>query len=488
MFGLSGATVAGLAGAIGGAAISAKGAKDAAKISAQGGQLDPRISGILFGQTGQQGLLDKYQGLLDQDRSGPATLFGQTNGNYLANYGGADMDASRIAAYRAIQGNSAPTAQAAQAAQTQGSGYGAPVAPTGAASTSLPAYAVGSMVKPPSQNGIDLTGSYNSLLGGGDTSKLMNSLQAGNALTGAQFQQNQANLTDNLTRNVLPSIRSGAIAAGQFGGSRQGIAEGNALSDFTKQLNQSNTQLGLANSANTAGALAGAYENGQNRALSATQGLGAQQYGVASQDANTKNQAEFMNVGNSFAAANTNAGFQQQANLANLANGQFNATQQQQNSQYNTGLQQQNNQFNAGLGQQTNLANLQSQLTNNAQNNSSSLAGAGLLSGLLGGAANTVNANDNWNLTRAQGVNSLLAPYLSSAPTQNPVASNSGAAALGGGLAGLSLGNSLGGLLGGMGNNSSIGNTPPAGLLPSSWASQQQPVQSFPMFTNFTSG
>lgn len=430
----------GAAGAIGGALINKKSAKDAAAAMSQQGQFDPRVSNILFGENNSGGLLGQYQSMLNQDRSGPASVFANTNGNYLANYGGADMDASRIAAYRAMQGNSAPTSQAAS------SSYGAAVAPTGAASTSIPAYAVGNMVKAPAQNNIDLTSSYNSLLGGGDTSKLMSSLQAGNALTSAQQQQNQSNMTDNLLRNVLPSLRGGAIAAGQYGGSRQGIAEGNALSDFTKQLNQSNTQIGLANSANTANALAGAYENGQNRALSATQGLGAQQYGVAQQDAATKNQAEFMNVQNSVNAANTNAGFQQQANLANLANGQFNANYGQQNAQ-----------FNAGLQQQTNLANQGAQLTNNAQNNSSSLAGAGLLSGLLGGAANTVNANDNWNLTRAQGVNSLLQPYLSSAPTQNPVASNSGAAALGGGLAGLSLGNSLGGLLGG-GSTSSSGN------------------------------
>ena len=38
----------------------------------------------------------------------------------------------------------------------------------------------------------------------------------------------------NLQQNVMPSIRSGATGAGQYGGTRQGIAEGRALSDYSK--------------------------------------------------------------------------------------------------------------------------------------------------------------------------------------------------------------------------------------------------------------
>ncbi|AWL03411.1 hypothetical protein DIR46_02375 [Massilia oculi] len=154
----------------------------------------------------------------------------------------------------------------------------------------------GAQVQAPSQNGINLSPTFQSLLGGGDTSALMKSLQAGNALAGAQFQQNQQNLTDNLQRSILPGIRGGAIAAGQYGGSRQGIAEGLAISDLTKQLNNSNTQFGLGATAANSSALANAYENGQNRALSAAQGLSGQQYGVASQDAAARQAADNTNV------------------------------------------------------------------------------------------------------------------------------------------------------------------------------------------------
>jgi len=66
-----------------------------------------------------------------------------------------------------------------------------------------------------------------------------------------QSMQQQAN--QNLTRNLLPAIGRGAIAAGGYGGSRQGIAEGIALGD---------TQQGLTNA--TANLYGNAYGQDQN--------------------------------------------------------------------------------------------------------------------------------------------------------------------------------------------------------------------------------
>lgn len=436
---MSWGAVIGAAGAIGGSLISKNSAKKQAEAMSKQGQLDPRIADLIFGQNGQGGLISQYQQLGQQPRSDAANNFANANASYLKNYGGADLDAARYAAYGAMNNTTAPTTSAAQAA---------------GAWMVDPAWAKGTTVSAPSQNNINLAPTFQSLLNGGNTDALMKSLQAGNDLTSAQFQQNQANMTENLQKNVMPGIRSNAVLAGQYGGSRQGIAEGNAISDFTRQLNQSNTQLGLANSANTAAQLAGAYENGQNRALSAAQGLSGQQYANAFKNADIQNQAEFMNVGTHNDVLKTNAQ-----------------------------LTQQNNQFNAGLQQQAGLANQQSQLTTNQQNKNSNLAGAGLLSGLLGGAANTVNANDNWNLGRAGQVNSLIGSLIHGAPTQNPVASNSGAAALGGGLAGLGLGSSLAGLLGNMGGGSTPtytgGNQNYSAMLPTGWASEKLPVQQF---------
>lgn len=68
----------------------------------------------------------------------------------------------------------------------------------------------------------------------------------------------------NLLENVLPNVRYGAMAAGGFGGSRQGIAEGKAIGDSAD---------GLA--AALANLYGSSYENQQNRDL--------QKYGIDTQ-------------------------------------------------------------------------------------------------------------------------------------------------------------------------------------------------------------
>ena len=414
-------TIIGAGGAIAGGLLGSKGAKDAAKISAQANQQDPRVSGMLWGQNGQQGLLSQYQGLLNQGQSGAANTFTQTNQNYLSNYGGADMDSARQAAYNAMGGKAAPQA--------------------GGALASLPAYAVGTQVQAPSQNNIDLSSSYNSLINGdpGANPFLTGSIQKGINQSSNAFG-NMVTDAKAATQDVLGSIRGNSVLAGQFGGSRQGIAEGKAIDSMNTNLARAASQFGQNNTDAAVAAQAGAYDADRNRQLTATMGLGAQQYGVAQQNAAYQQQAQMQNVQNSLDVSKTNAG-----------------------------LAQNNQQFNAGLQQQ-----------NNAQNTSAGLAGAGLLSGLLGGASNQVNASDNWSLNRAQGVNSLLQPYLTSQPTQQPVASNAGAAALGGGLQGLALGNQLAGMFGSSSTGpaaTSLQTTGSAGNY--HYAPQQLPVQSF---------
>lgn len=429
-------TIIGAGGAIAGGLLGSKGAKDAAKINAQANQQDPRIGGMLWGQNGQPGLLSQYQGMLNTPRSDAATGFANANAQYLNSNGAADLAATRGAAYQAMQGNQAPTMQAAQAGGAQISG---------------PAWAVGNEVQAPSQNNIDLSNSYNSLINGapGANPYLTGGIQKGINQSMNAFG-NMVTDAKSATQDVLGSIRGNSVLAGQFGGSRQGIAEGKAIDSMNTNLARAASQFGQNNTDAAVAAQAAAYNTDRDRQLAATQGLGAQQYGVAQQNAATKNQAEFMNVGT-------------HNNIL----------------QNNAQMQQQNNQFNAGLQQQAGLANQNAQLGTNAQNNSSNLAGAGLLSGLLGQASGQVNANDSWKLNQAQGVNSLLAPYLTGQPNQQPVASNSGAAGLGGALQGLALGNSLAGMFGGSGSGAtSLQTTGSAGNY--HYAPTQQPVQSFP--------
>lgn len=50
-------------------------------------------------------------------------------------------------------------------------------------------------------------------------------------------------MNDNWTRNLQPSMRSGAVAAGGFGGSRQGVVEANGLNDMNRSLGQNLSNL-----------------------------------------------------------------------------------------------------------------------------------------------------------------------------------------------------------------------------------------------------
>ena len=401
-----------IGGALGGLASGSNQPKSHTTTQQQ--QLDPRIEQMLFGNGGDnKGLLSQYQGFLNQPRSDAATGFANANAQYLNNNGAADLAATRGAAYQAMQGNTAPSMQAAQ---------------SGGATASLPAYAVGTQVQAPSQNNIDLSGSYNSLINGapGANPYLTGSIQKGINQSSNAFG-NMVTDAKAATQDVLGSIRGNSVLAGQFGGSRQGIAEGKAIDSMNTNLARAASQFGQNNTDAAVAAQAGAYDADRNRQLAATQGLGAQQYGVAQQNAAYAQQAQMQNVQNSFDASKTNAS-----------------------------LAQQNQQFNAGLQQQTGLANQQSQLATNGQNTSAGLAGAGLLSGLLGNASNQVNANDNWGLGRAQGVNSLLQPYLganSSSSSTQPVYNNQTGNALGGAM----LGGQIAGLFGGGGFSSLFG-------------------------------
>lgn len=75
------------------------------------------------------------------------------------------------------------------------------------------------------------------------------------------MEANRLAVMDNLQRNVLPSIDAGAVAAGQLGGSRQGIAQGLAAGEAQKALAQANAQTAL-----------GAYDTA-SRAAAAAAGM-----------------------------------------------------------------------------------------------------------------------------------------------------------------------------------------------------------------------
>ena len=80
-------------------------------------------------------------------------------------------------------------------------------------------------------------------------------------------------MNDNFSRNVMPQVRSGAMAAGGFGGSRQGVVEANATNDMNRSLSQN-----LANLYGTD------YNQQQNRNLSEFQGNQSYDLGLRNND------------------------------------------------------------------------------------------------------------------------------------------------------------------------------------------------------------
>lgn len=360
-------------------------------------QLDPRAAAILYGDGTKQGLLSQYQNFLNKPQQGGGAAFGNYADMMLGGQGSTILNQLQGGATSLLNGG-----------------------PQSAAATPAGYYVnQGTQVKAPSQNNLDLSSAYaNTIYGNaGANPYLTNALQSAVDQTNTAYKKNQTDLTNNLQRNILPGISSNAILSGGFGGSRQGIAQGNALSDYTNQLNNANLQLAQTNSANTTGAQAQAYNQGQDRSLAALQGLSGQQYGTASQNANLAQQANLQN--------------QQLANNT---------------SQFNSAQESKNNQFNAGLS---------------SQNQQAGLAG---LSGLLSNLYGYANNQNNYDINRASQVNGLLAPYLSlggSTTSSQPYYQNTGANILGGATAGLGLYNGIKNAFGGSDNlaknNSGLG-------------------------------
>lgn len=238
-----------------------------------------------------------------------------------------------------------------------------------------------------SQGRLDPTGSLARMLSGRPDNPYLD--QQASAIT------NQ--LTRNLNENVMPGVRSEALASGQYGGSRQGIAEGLAASRLNQDLAPALTNL-----------YGGAYENAQGR-----------MYGTA----NSLNDQAFQNATN-----NANRDF---------AGQQFNVSNDLAKQQ-----------FNANLGLQNNSQLMQKQ----SQNLGNRMQGMGIL-----GGANAIQDNNFAQYMNAQGMPNqynwqnlnnyagIIQPGAGMGNTQSQTMNkNIGAGVLGGGLAGAGAASMLG--------------------------------------------
>lgn len=260
-------------------------------------------------------------------------------------------------------------------------------------------------------------------------------------------------LTQNLNEGVMPGIRSSALAAGQYGGSRQGIAEGLAASRLNEDLAPALSQI-----------YGNAHEAAQQRMYGTAQSLNEQALANEQANANRDLTAQTTNAGNSLQASLANASNQLSAQQFNANLGLQNNAQNLQNQQFNANLGLQNNaqnlqarQFNANLGLQNNqqaLQSVQQQLANRMQGLNLSQAINQINDSGYAQQLGLLNApNDyNWqNLMRYAGIIQPGSGIGSNTTTTQQGGSNPFADVLGAGMTGLGLYNGLSGmgLLGG---------------------------------------
>lgn len=125
-----------------------------------------------------------------------------------------------------------------------------------------------------SQGALDPTSALQQLLSG----------QVNNPYLDDQISALGKDLSGNFLENVAPGLRSGAVAAGGFGGSRQGIVEGLGTQGVSDALGRE--------AANLRGT---AFENAQNRMQQVATGLNDQAATVAQNNIN--NRLNFANMG-----------------------------------------------------------------------------------------------------------------------------------------------------------------------------------------------
>lgn len=241
---------------------------------------------------------------------------------------------------------------------------------------------------------VNPTAAYQSLLTGNVTNPFLSNIA----------NDNFTMANRNLLENVMPSIGSGASAAGQYGGSRQGIAQGLAISRMNQDVTQANNQM-----------FGSAYQQAQGNMLSA-----ANQLGNFGMDASKTNAANTLN-NNQF---NSTLG----ANIAtNNANRALTADTTNAGNALNT------QQFNANLGLSNNTQRLgQMDSAVNWYNNANNMQNTAIRNSLdLGNyqnnQANQALANYAGTIGQFGGMGSSTSqPYFNN-PTSN---------ALGGAIAG----------------------------------------------------
>jgi hypothetical protein len=195
----------------------------------------------------------------------------------------------------------------------------------------------------------DVAGGFRSL-GANDPTRAYSSLLTGNVTNPYLSNMAQDNFTmanRNLMENIMPGIGGSAIGAGQYGGSRQGIAQGLAASRLNQDVTSANNQM-----------FGNAYQQAQNNMLNAANTLGgfSTQTGIA--NANNQTSAGIASANNATQASMANANNQLRGNDQQLS--RMNSAM----DWMNTG----NNMQNTAIKNSLDLSNYGNNYSNNALN------------------------------------------------------------------------------------------------------------------------
>lgn len=221
------------------------------------------------------------------------------------------------------------------------------------------------------QGAVDPTSALSKLLSGQVDNPYLSSI---NQASIDQSMRGYNDAIQNLNQQTMPGINNDAFAAGQYGGSSQGVAQGLAL----QQMDRNARDLGIAAMDSGNQLFGKAYSQAQNNMATTANNVNDQSLQAAQFNTSNQQATNLTNAQNAMQNSQFNSSNQQALNLANaqnaMQNQQFNASAQNATNQQDVANNLQNQQFNSSAANANALANAQSATQNSQFNTSASNA------------------------------------------------------------------------------------------------------------------
>ncbi|MFZ2405048.1 MAG: hypothetical protein WAW41_07920 [Methylobacter sp.] len=234
------------------------------------------------------------------------------------------------------------------------------------------------------QGALDPTRAMQDILSGRPDNPYLAAMHQGNINDSLRGYQDAMTM---MGQQVMPGLEDQAFASGQYGSSRQGVAEGLAL----QQAARNARDLGIAAMDSGNQLFGSAYENAQGRKAQAADSLN--QMGLQ----NAQYNSDLMSRLGQF-----NANLAMGKDAARLQNAQFNSSNDLSAQQYNSGLLAQLGQFNADMAMNKDAARLQNAQFNATNNLGAQQYNSDLMSRLGQFNANLATTRDAARLQNSQ--------------------------------------------------------------------------------------